>query len=237
MRSANVEYDSDEEYRRLWTIRKRYGVTWRWMVIEGVKFLQEHDFIGENAPAHLECNENGDQTTFTQLESEPSHSAVRRFDVANRDLDHIEITLVESDPDSDDATEGAPDTEKHDSDTNGTTEAEQPDEGASGTTDSEGPDADRDVTSGTEGNDTRGNDTEPPPVASDGNEPVESGATVTEDTEGTKDTGPADHTGPPSVTGGDSNETDPVTEGRRHDERPPDTTTDGAQSAGRANDA
>lgn len=229
MRRANVEYDSDEEYRRLWTIRKRYGVTWRWMVIEGAKFLQEHDLIGENAPAHLECTENGDQTTLTQLEPESPHSAVRRFDVANRDIDHIEITLVESYPDSDGGTEGAPDTEKHDSDTNGTTEAEQPDQGASGTTDSEGPDADRDVTSGTEGNDT-----EPPPVVSDGNEPAEPVATVTEDT---KDTDLADHTGPPSVTGRDNIETDPGTEGRRHDERPPDTTTDGVQSAGRANDA
>lgn len=99
MPRGEILFASDEEYRRLWTIHDRYGVTWRWMVIEGAKFLQEHDLIGENAPSHLECNGNGDRTRPAWLESEQAQSTVQRVDVADHDIDHIqiEITLFESD--------------------------------------------------------------------------------------------------------------------------------------------
>lgn len=136
MRKVEIRYAGDEEHRRLWTIRGRYGVTWRWMLIEGAKFLKEQDLIGESAPEYLECHENGDQSKPTDPDPDPGDSLVRRVDVPDREIDHIEIdvTLVESasggDTESDAAQAGIPDTAPDadpDDDGGATGTAESPD--------------------------------------------------------------------------------------------------------------
>lgn len=102
MPKAEIQYGGDEEYRRLWAIRDRYGVNWRWMLIEGAKFLEEQNLIGESAP-DLECNADGFQSRRTRLKPEQDDPLVQRINVSDREIDHIEIelTLVESDGDAD----------------------------------------------------------------------------------------------------------------------------------------
>lgn len=107
MPAAEIKYGGDEEYRRLWSIRDRYGVTWRGMLLEGAKFIQEHDLIGENAPDYLECNGNGDRPGGARIEPEHEAPHVQRVDLTDRDLDclQIEVTLVDADADPADETE------------------------------------------------------------------------------------------------------------------------------------
>jgi len=109
MRKAEIYFGGDEEYRRLWTIRDRYGVTWRGMLIEGAKFLEEQDLIGENAPSYLECNENGQQSRPPCPEPEHAESLVKRVSVTDHDIDFIQIEIVESDGEPDTEAEQTPD--------------------------------------------------------------------------------------------------------------------------------
>lgn len=107
MPAAELKYGGDEEYRRLWAIRDRYGVTWRGMLLEGAKFLEEHDLIGENAPGYLECNGNGDRSGAAWLEPDHTDPGVQRVDLADHDIDclQIEVTLIDADTDPADGTE------------------------------------------------------------------------------------------------------------------------------------
>lgn len=111
MRKAEIYFGGDEEYRRLWNIRDRYGVTWRGMLIEGAKFLEEQDLIGKNAPSYLECEEIGQQSRPPCPEPEHAGSLVKRVSVTDHDIDFIQIEIVESDGEPDTEAEPAPDTD------------------------------------------------------------------------------------------------------------------------------
>lgn len=111
MRKAEIYFGGDEEYRRLWNIRDRYGVTWRGMLIEGAKFLEEQDLIGKNAPSYLECEEIGQQSRPPCPEPEHAGSLVKRVSVTDQDIDFIQIEIVEADGEPDTEAEPAPDTD------------------------------------------------------------------------------------------------------------------------------
>lgn len=116
MPTAEIYYGGDKEYSCLWDIRDRFGVTWRWMLIAGAKFLTEHDVIGENAPAYLECSDNRDRLPAAWLDTDRPDHAAQRIDVADFDLEHIqiEVTLIGLDTDQDEQTETAAETEEAD---------------------------------------------------------------------------------------------------------------------------
>lgn len=132
MPSVEIKYGGDEEYRRLWAIRDRYGVNWRGMLLEGATFLEEHDLIGENAPSYLECTGNGDRPGTDWLEPDAAGSSAQQVNLADRDIDRIqiEIALIDSDPDPADGTETTADPDCPNDDTAAPVSAGNGDRGA-----------------------------------------------------------------------------------------------------------
>lgn len=93
MRTIEIKYRSDEEYRRLWNIRDRYGVNWRWMLIEGAKHIQEYDLIGKNAPDYLEGKTDNDQSTSAWLDIKQTGPSVQRVDITDHDINFVQIEI------------------------------------------------------------------------------------------------------------------------------------------------
>lgn len=160
MPRAEIKYGGEEEYRRLWTIRDRYGVTWRWMLIEGAKFLEEQNLIGESAPDYLDGNRNGHRSRLTRLKPGQGDPLVQRINVSDREIEQIEIEITllksEGEPDtgSDAETDAEPDPEPK-SDPDDAAGAAGEAESADTTSEHEPVDADEPANAAKEAEDTR----------------------------------------------------------------------------------